>query len=79
MIEYTVNMNAVDFPGSGQYRMVSKWYEMTGSQDFELKDKSGTVKKDLSKVRGAVRTYNSLFPPLTLSCCRCRGHALGTM
>lgn len=61
MIEYTVNMNAVDFPGSGQYRMVSKWYEMTGSQDFELKDKSGNVKKDLSKVRGAVRTYNSLF------------------
>ena len=55
MIEYTVNMNAVDFPGSGQHRMVSKWYEMTGSQDFELKDKSGTVKKDLSKVRGAVR------------------------
>ena len=62
MIEYTVNMNAVDFPGSGQYRMVSKWYEMTGSQDFELKDKAGTVKKDLSKVRGAVRIYKFFIP-----------------
>ena len=55
-IEFTVNMNAVDFPTAGPHRMLSKWADMTSSQDFVLKDKAGAVKKDLSKVRGAVRT-----------------------
>ena len=49
-------MNAVDFPTAGPHRMLSKWADMTSSQDFVLKDKAGAVKKDLSKVRGAVRT-----------------------
>ncbi len=48
-------MNAVDFPATGQHRLISKWTDMTSSADFTLKDKDGAVKSDLSKVKGAVR------------------------
>ena len=54
-IEYTVNMNTVHFPAAGHHRLISKWTDMTSSTDFTLKDKDGAVKKDLSKVKGAVR------------------------